>query len=170
MHAMSLQPFTVWSQDFSTTENMALPNGVDVFEFHAPSLVDIIEATGGRLEARLNWHVWRSSPSDVEGCVHLDSPQLLRPSSKLSDANVPVLALVDQLYSLGFTDVLRLCTHTAGDAKIFDARRLPSKRCYLQCVLALQDLLAAGVPSFKSNKSQWFYKVLLKTKHCHQRA
>ena len=54
--------------------------------------------------------------------------------------------------------------HTAAPAKSYDSRRLPQSRPYLQCCLALPELLAGGVVSFPSGAPQVYYKLLLATK------
>lgn len=54
------------------------------------------------------------------------------------------------------------CLHEAGARAIYDSRNLPAKRTYLQCVLALAELLAAGVVSFPSGQPGAYYALVLR--------
>ena len=72
---------------------------------------------------------------------------------KLSDPKIPVLALVDHLESMDYTAARKLCTHSGDSALQYDERNLPRQRHYLQCVIALPDLVRAGVPRFQSGRA-----------------
>jgi hypothetical protein len=46
---------------------------------------------------------------------------------------------------------------------VYDNRKLVSKRAYLQCVLSLRELFAAGARPFQSNAPAAFYHLMLKS-------
>jgi hypothetical protein len=160
LFSISVQPFSRWR---GFDEPAGLPAEAEVFVYQDPSLTDILGLIGGaKLDRRSTWHEWQTRPSDVEGCVCLHDPRPLRPNMSLQNTKVPVLALVDALAS-EYIGVQRNTLHSATSPKEYDARFLLRKRSYLQCVLALPDLLRAGVESFSSCHTSAYYSLLLGT-------
>ena len=78
-------------------------------------------------------------------------------------SKVPVLCLVDELDNAGFTEALRKVRHAADSEQVYDGRRLPSRRFYLQCVLGQARIYRVGNLEFTSGKSAAFYRLLLKS-------
>eukprot|EP00959_Pyramimonas_sp_CCMP1952_P430778 9021728-Pyramimonas_sp.AAC.1 len=77
----------------------------------------------------------------------------------LSDPQVHVICLVDELHSRGFRAAPHNVFHKRGGRKKeFDDILIPSKRCYLQCVLASREIFQEGQAEFPSNRPQAFYK------------
>lgn len=72
------------------------------------------------------------------------------------------MCLLDALDAAGFKECKHRCHHDANSAKEYDARSIMSKRCYLQCLVALRDLLAAGVSGFPSGQPNSFYALILR--------
>lgn len=136
----------------------------DVFAWRAPTLVDLLHISGALQARRDLWLQWEATQSDLEGCVLLKEPAAIRPKLSLSSPKIPVLSLVDALHAKGFAPVGQRVTHEEGSAALYDATGLPAKAKYLQCVLALPDLLSAGVVSFPSGQPISYYALLLKTK------
>ena len=87
----------------------------------------------------------------------------LNVSLQLSDDNVPVVCLLDELEAQEFVGVPAFVLHSARSGKMFDQRHSVTKRAYFQCVLAKASIFAKGVTSFASNKSQTYYKLLLRS-------
>lgn len=89
---------------------------------------------------------------------------VLQHNIPLSSPRVPVLSLVDALRAQGFQGVGERIVHTATAGHVYDSRQLPAKRTYLQCVLALPQLLEAGVTSIPSGQPSAYYALVLKTR------
>jgi hypothetical protein len=127
-------------------------------------LLDVLAVCGASNDTRSLIRVWQTQPSDVDGCINMHSPRPLALRMTLGDASVPVLALVDAVEALGYRGEKCLATHSATSPKEFDSRQVITKRSYLQCILALPELLHAGVVSFQSGQSSVYYSLLLRTK------
>ena len=80
---------------------------------------------------------------------------------------MPILSLIDAVEEKGFTGVSRIVEHRKSrsrGAKLWDTRT-PS-RPYLQAVLASSWLFQQGCRCFRSQKSQAYYKLLLRKPTC----
>lgn len=163
LYQISVQPYVRWSSSFAEPD-ASVPRQVESFVYQGPCLVDILAVSGATLESRQHWHAWETSSSDIEGCIRMHSPSILRPGMPLSDPKVAILCLVDELAGEGYTGVPRKVTHFVGGPKEYDDCKLLAKRKYLQCALALADLGRAGVRGFHSGHSDAYYAVLLRTK------
>ena len=88
---------------------------------------------------------WLAEESDVELCTHLWQRSHLATSRSwtLGHPRLPTLCLLDALAGMGFV----------GEACVIE---------HDPCVIAAAGLLAAGVTSFKSNRSTAFYAYLLR--------
>lgn len=133
----------------------------EVFVYHEPCTVDILEICGG-LENREAWLVWEPCESDVQGCLSMTAPRRLAPQLPLKSPTTPVLCLLDALSAQGFVRVSRKVWHTSEEGNVFDGRNIVSKRKYLQCVLSLPELLPK-VTSVPSGEPSAFYTLLLHT-------
>lgn len=157
-----VQPYEQWRPNDELSG--AVPGREqDIFDIEEPILVDAIDVCGG-MGQRRQFVKWQATTSDVEGCLRLMSPEVLRPKLPLTSPDILVLALVDALKERGCEGVSQRCFHSNADQKTFDARDLPSRRSYLQCVLALPELLSAGVASFVSGQPSAYYVLLLRDK------
>ena len=106
---------------------------------------------------------WQLGEVRVQGCVCLESPQALSYALPLNTSKVPVLCLVWELRDRGWMPRAGLVVHKPDDdCKVFDSRSLASKRAYLQCVLAMETLLAAGVAQVRSDATIAYYDLLLR--------
>lgn len=107
--------------------------------------------------------VWSEVPSDVGGCIAFGHPQPLRPPYQLKDARTPVMSLLDALHVGGYVAFDGKVVHSALSPSQYDSRKLASQKDYLRCLLALPDLMVAGVVSFESGACQAYYALLLKS-------
>lgn len=162
LFAVSVQPFCRWMGPGA--EEAGEPKDADCFVYQEPCMVDILGLCGAVADSRGGWRSWSTRASDVDGCLNMHSAVPLRTNKRLNAPNVPVLALLDALEADDWHKVERKVHHKKGSKKEFDGRYLLRSRAYFQCLLALGDLLAAGVPGFESGLTAGFYKVLLKTK------
>lgn len=162
LYTISLQPLQRWRQ--AQTDDAREIESMDTFVYLDPVKADIVTACGSKPELCKHIFVWRSSLSDVEGCVHLDNKQCLadRPMDLMS-RQVPVLTLLDKLRERGFAGVPRLVSHARG-CLLFDSRRISGKRAYLQCVLHMEALGNKGVAEFRSIGPQSYFEALLRGK------
>jgi hypothetical protein len=163
LYSISVQPYSRWSL-MGGTESFGPPESAECFIYQDPCLVDILAIGGTTSESRKAWMVWETKPSDIEGCLTMHSPQPLRPRMGLRDKSVPVLALIDALESEGFEGEKQRAWHSDVSPKLYDARDLLRKRSYFQCVLALEELLRAGVHGFQSGHAASYYELLLRTR------
>lgn len=154
---VSVQPLERWRPDESMLTSDSPPQ--EVFTYHDPCTVDILQVCGG-LANREAWVLWQAQQSDVDGCLMLHSPMRLAPDLPLGAEDVPVLCLLDALHEQGFVGVGRKVLHTAPEGRLFDNRKLSSKRKYLQCVIARDGLLPA-VGDFPSTEPASFYEALM---------
>jgi hypothetical protein len=159
--SVSVQPYDQWQ----TIENQGRMQQVEVFAFEEPVQIDALKMAGGKLSDRNDWWGWTPRESDVEDCICLHSPEPLRPNAKLTDASVPVLALLDALEARGYTKREGKVVHDNTTAElVYDCRKASGRRPYFQAVLALADLLACGIVGFSSTQPNVFYQVMLATK------
>ena len=135
-----------------------------IFVLSDPGHIDLLALSSGMGvdDVRQVVRKWDCCESDVDGCISLVSPRALQCTLPLSDRKVPTLCLLDSLREQGFVGVLRLVTHNPDGGRFFDARKPPSKKYYLQCVLGMSDLFAKGVLSFRSDMSQCWYLLFQK--------
>lgn len=160
LYKVSAQPLERWRPSPGPLTIESAPQ--EVFVYHDPCMVDILEVCGG-LEHRESWLVWEPCESDVQGCLAMTMPKRLAPNMPLSSPSIPVVCLLDALCAQGFVKVSRKVWHTSDEEHVFDGRNIASKRKYLQCVLALPELLPK-VTSFPSGEPAAFYALLLHTK------
>lgn len=134
------------------------------FVYQDPSTIDMIGVCGGASFPRQHMKVWKPSPSDVEGCICLSESAPLKPHMGLLSADCPVLCLLDQLEQLGFASRKEKVVHNKDTGSYFDSHNVVGRGPYLQCVLILDQLLAAGVVGFDSRQSLSYYKLMLRTR------
>jgi hypothetical protein len=158
LYMLSAQPLTRWASFHSD----AAANVLDVYMVEDPSDIDVLALCGDMADSRSLFLQWQVTESDVDGCICLHNPTHLRIRVPLSSKTVPTLCLVDAVRAKGFAPVMALVQHSLGSPEVYDARKLPGKRLYLQVVLCLEDLWAAGVETIRSDRTQVFYTLLLK--------
>lgn len=93
----------------------------------------------------------------------LVNPTLVSCPLQLSSPQIPVACLVDALFSQGFMGSRNLVTHSRHSGLYFDSRSLPYKRVYLQAVLSRAELFRKGVTSFRSDKPNAWYVLLMRS-------
>ena len=134
----------------------------EVFVLHDPRKIDLMKWCQGAGDHRHDWMEWTPAESAFEGCTSLTKGTTMVPRMPLSDKSIPVLALVDALVEKGFCYCNHKVEHTPTSANVYDHRQLPSKRCYLQAVLACEKLWSNGVVSFVSGQPSLYYEVIMK--------
>ena len=160
---ISVQPYTRWRGGRLLGEEVALqPSEAECYIYAGPSLVDVLSVCGSNLEARHGWFTWDTRPSDVEGCVCMHNPRPLSPGMTIGSDKVPVLCLIDELERQGWKQIRSKVTHRHEADHVYDARKMMGTRAYLQCLLALPELILAGVVSFDSGRPNYWYRLLLK--------
>ena len=133
----------------------------NVFVVEDPAELDVVAFCGADPEVRRNMFVWDACESDVDSCLGLTNPRLLKPPMPLGSPSIPVLTLMDELVSLGFAPVQGRVVHSRETALEFDIRHAPSKRSYYQCVLGREFIWDNGNPSFDSTRMHAYYRLLL---------
>ena len=133
-----------------------------MFPYADPSVTDFLAICGGGRIDRQKVRVWKHKPSDVDGCLNLFESEVVKPTLPLGHNECPALALVDALTAKGFTPSSKKCTHAAGTPNTYYDGNLYGKRSYLQCLLALEELLSRGVLSFDSAQPAAFYRLMLR--------
>ena len=152
-----VQPFDIlWGDKLPAT-----PKELNAFMSCESLRMDILQFLGDPIENRGEVKLWNTSESDIESCALWREPRDVEYKGSLMQSTTPVLALLDKLRAEHFTAVYKAFTHHKRSGKYFDARDLPSKRCYLQCCLVSSSLYEKGVQTFVSGKSEAFYKLLL---------
>lgn len=136
----------------------------EVFIYVEPCSVDILTICGGSRASRRHWTIWQSQKSDLLGCVALHSPEPMAPRLPLKHPSTPALTLVDALVAQGFEGVSTKVVHNATSPMTFDNRGLSGKRPYLKCLLALPELLQAGVVEVHSGMTAAYYELVLHSK------
>lgn len=94
----------------------------------------------------------------------MTNPLVLRPTVALSSDTAPVLCLCDALQEKGYEGIASQVIHKADALKRYDIRQLPSKRRYLQCVLALEELFSVGIVQLPSGQPSAYYELTMLTK------
>lgn len=163
LYSITVQPLERWRAP-ALADKSAPSREAEVFVYFEPTKIDILRLASGGVDNRQLWRGWTPVASDVDGCTALHSPCPIAHNMMLSHPKVLVLSLVDALHESGFSPIAQKTTHIPGAPKVYDNRHLPSKRFYLQAVLAIDDLATAGVKGFESGRPGVYYKVLLKTK------
>jgi hypothetical protein len=156
---VTVQPYQIWSG------NHVWPHSGDLiaaFVDGRPRVIDILQLTAGA-DPRNVVFEWSLTDSDVGDCVGLCSPKPLTPRMSLSSPLVPVLCLRDAVHDKGFEARSLVVSHRIDGPMLYDSRNICAKRAYLQCILALPDIVAAGVATFPSDMPQAFYNLLLKS-------
>ena len=125
-----------------------------------PVRVDLLSWVGDAFQSRTKCRVWQPTPADLEGTVCFHQPAALQPDMPLASPHVPILSLILELESAGWTSVRRQVEHRAGPLRLFDERE--ASRTYLQCVLASAHLFEHGCVSFVSQRPQAYGRLLLK--------
>jgi hypothetical protein len=159
LFSVTVQPYQIWSGVH------VWPHTKDViaaFIDGTPRVVDILGIIAGA-DPRSVVFEWSLTESDVSDCICLCSPTTLTPVVPLSSPSVPVLCLLDAVRAKGFEGRACIVSHQVDGPLRFDSRKICSKRAYLQCLLALPDIFAAGVEAFPSDMPQVFYNLLLKS-------
>lgn len=141
------------------TDDQAMHN---VFAVRDPCLLDILLLAGGR-ESRPHWWRWTPGLSDLDGCISLASPEPWAPKLPLTSPCIPVLSLLDVLHDRGWASRDEMVNHQSPSWKAYDHRNIVSQRCYLQCLVSIDELLPLVGP-FPSGQPQAFYALMLKGK------
>ena len=144
----------------------ALGDHAEVFTMLSePTDVDSIKDLAATPGDRAMYFHWLVEESDVELCTHLWQPRHLAPpwSWTLRHPRLPTLCLLDALAGVGFVGEACVIEDDLETPRlVFDNRKPMSKKAYFRCVIAAAGLFAAGVTSFKSNRSTAFYAHLLR--------
>lgn len=156
LSSVAVQVYSKWGAVGQDTE---AHSSHDVFFVEEPCTIDLVSLSGG-LNCRQHWLQWEAGPSDVSGCICLTSPSPWRSSVPLTSSNVPVLCLIDALQESGWSGRGEKVIHHQETYKAFDSRNIASKRAYLQCLLALPELLPK-VGAFPSGETSAFYELLM---------
>lgn len=158
---VAVQPLERWAPMLADPSVAGSTADVFIIE-EQPATIDIMRLCGVATWRRHLILEWQPCESDVGGCIGLEKPVVAQPSMGLDDPAVPCLMLIDALRAAGFGAHSGPLTHTPTSNKLYDDRRLVSKRSYLKCVLSLGDLFRAGVESVASTKSSAWYDYLLR--------
>lgn len=161
LYTITAQPVERWR--FGVQSPMQLPTELEVFVYTAPEMVDVLSLYDGGSLRRHEWLVWTPQESDVGDCIALRHPTPMVPKTALDHPAVLVLSLLDALGADDLIGIDEPVWHSSKSAKAYDSRCISSKRAYLQCVVALPELAAAGV-SFPPTKPASYYQLLLRTK------
>ena len=98
-----------------------LGSTLDVFVVEEPVSIDILRLCGSQISARASFLGWQVGESDLDGCIALHTPEVLKPSIDLLDPKAPALALVDRLLELEFEPVQRIVKHEVACVQ-YDSR------------------------------------------------
>jgi hypothetical protein len=135
---------------------------LDVYPLADSGIVDL-SSMGTYSDVRRGFRIWEVAPSDVSGCVHLHSAQLVDPSTlfdPLSD-KCPTVVVLEALKVLGWRPGRDRTPHTPEDpGRTFNGYRPSSNKLYFQCVLAIDSLFAAGVLALHCKQCLDYYKCL----------
>lgn len=160
--------YMVLVQRMSVCEDLEQPAAggerteITCYPLEEPRKVDILTAVGVQNRDRWLCRSWAVSVSDIPGCQRLHTPSRLQVPMPLTSPTVPVLSLLDELYSRGFRGRQGCCHHDAESPSFYDARAPLGKRMYYMCVLSLPELLGKGVQSFESGAPPAYYELLLR--------
>ena len=142
--------------DHAEVSTMSEPTDVD-------SITDCAATPG---DGAMYFH-WLAEESDFELCTHLWQSRHLAPPRRrtLGHPRLPTLCLLDALAGKRHVGEACVIEPVPGAPRlVFDNRKRLSKKAYFRCVIAAAKLLAAGVTSFKSNRSTAFCAYVLR--HC----
>ena len=89
----SIQPLELWRG----ASLSALPSEMFAFQMAGPLEVDMLGLCGSLPDSRSQIHQWTLTPSDLDGCLCLHLPQVVKAPMALTSRDVPVLALLDEL-------------------------------------------------------------------------
>ena len=145
---IAVQAYDTWAQvNFGPG---ALGDHADMFTMSEPTDVDSIKDLAATPGDRAMYFRWLAEESDVELCTHLWQPRHLAPprSWTLGHPRLLTLCLLGALPGMGFV----------GEACVTEH----DPETIVRCVIAAAGLFAAGVTSFKSNRSTAFYAYLLR--------
>lgn len=159
LYKVLVQPLTLWAT--SWTPPGTEPT-INFYMLEDPVKIDVLQLCGGVDDGRTMLRQWTLTESDVGNCYALVAPQELMVDLKLSSLNIPTLCLMDALHLQGFVGVGRLVIHSIGCDNEYDQRKIQSKKAYLQCVLGMARICAAGVDSFRSTHTKAFFQLLLR--------
>ena len=148
----TLQHFEMWRGQEVVME----PSHMEVFCTSEPVGGDMLRLLGTNPGLRPLIKIWKEGVSDLDGCKLLTEPRVLAYKKPLSDPRVPILALVDELTSKRYVGVRRQLTHSRTSAKSFDLRDLPSKRCYLQVLVAAPRFSEQACQRFRAGVRRCF--------------
>lgn len=159
---VAVQPLERWCP--MSRDPCKLGEEANVFVLEEPTKIDILRLCGVDPAKREFFQEWEVGESDIEGCVLLHSPKMLRPKMELLDADIPALVLMDKLREDGFAAGGEVVEHHLSAAKVYDSRKAWARRSYLKAVIHRSELFSAGVHSFRSSKSNAFFDYMLKFK------
>ena len=161
---IGVQPLEIWRPPALSKDDPP-PPALEVFVLQDPCTVDVLRLLGGNIMERELWRIWQKRSSDIDGCWCLHSPAKLATKEKLTSDTVPVLALLDELQTAGWSGQPCRTQHTVTAPKLFDHRNSFGKRWYFQCLLSLEDIIGRSVSEdgFHSCGPQAYYKLLLKS-------
>lgn len=95
--------------------------------------------------------------------MELADPEPLVPKYNLDDADIPVFLLLQELRKRGWHPTASKVDRTLDAPKRFWQKNIPSKRCYIQCLLQLDRVLAfCSDRRMHSGQVQDYYMCLLK--------
>ncbi len=76
-------------------------------------------------------------------------------------SDVPVFVLLQRLSAIGWAPGPALEVHSVGSDRHFGVRDFVRRRCYLQCLLALDELGQRGLQSLRSDQHPLYYQRVL---------
>jgi len=146
---------------FSPRRHLGYPSAVDVFRREDPSKCDILSICGVQPSDRSRVRVWQVREADVQDCVNLHSPSMLRCHTPLSSPDCPALCLMDALENAHMVGVSNKVTHTPDSTVMQFDNRQP-RTSYFRCVLARNYLFKHGCKLFESAGLVAYYEALLR--------
>ena len=159
MALWGVQPYDIWNGHVLQSD----AERFQAFKSGDPEDIDLLSCIGDIIDGRSGICTWRIQKSDTAGCEEWFSPSVVKYDKSLMTVDAPVLAIVDQLRENHFTAKYSKIDHRRRSGKFYDARSLPSKRSYLQCLLVQAQLFEKGVVEFSSGNSDAFYKLLMRS-------
>ena len=136
---------------------------MDIFLLCEPCKIDLLAFMDANVDGRWNVYRWDRGPSDVEGCDCLSNPTAVVPSVKsMNSPKIPALCLLDRLRDGEWVGESTIAHHGPEAARVYDDRNMAGKRAYLRCLLAAEEMYAAGI-TFSSGMQISYYMLLLHT-------
>jgi hypothetical protein len=120
LYNVSVQIMERW-RPLDSEDGTPLGSTLDVFVVEEPVSIDILRLCGSQISARASFLGWQVGESDLDGCIALHTPEVLKPSIDLLDPKAPALALVDRLLELEFEPVQRIVKHEVACVQ-YDSR------------------------------------------------